>query len=126
MPKLEKLKEELRLPVSLDKTGRLITLGEFITDKERRRSLSLSDLRQEQWASIVIDRIEEQPEIPLASIGSGQIDKYRAIEEIKALSPIGEALIRAEQYAIEKLVKELMEGALSCVREEYLDKSSYV
>ena len=125
MPKLDKLKEELRLPVSLDQTGKLVSLKDFITDEERK-SLSLSDLRREQWASIVIDRIEEQPEVPLAAIGAGAIDKCRAIEEIKALSPIGEALIRAEQYAIERLVKELKEGALSFVIREDFDESSYV
>lgn len=125
MPKLEKLKEELRLPVSLDETGSLVSLKDFITDKERK-SLSLSALRREQWASIVIDRIEEQPEVPLAAIGTGEIDKCRAIEEIKALSPIGEALIRAERYAIEALVEELKEGTLSLVLKEYLAKSSYV
>ena len=48
----------------------------------------------------------------MAAIGVGEIDKERAIAEVKALSPIGRALIESEQYIIETLVEEAQKGRL--------------
>ncbi len=46
------------------------------------------------------------------SIGSGVINKERAIAEVESLTSVGQSLIEANQYFIQALIEELDHGRL--------------
>ena len=105
------LAKQLDLPVSFTPTGEMVTLREFVKNKEASY-LSLSSLTHSQRAKITAERIRDEPEVKLAMVGAEVIDKERAIAEVEAQSPVGQALIEAEQYVIEKLLEEAEKGRL--------------
>jgi hypothetical protein len=105
------LAKQLDLPISFTPSGEMVTLREFVKNKEAPY-LSLSSLTYTQRAKITAERIRREPEVKLAMVGAGVIDKERAIAEVEAETPVGQALIEAEQYVIRKLVDEAEKGRL--------------
>lgn len=105
------LAQQLDLPVSFTPSGEMVTLREFVKNKEAPY-LSLSSLTYSQRAKITAERLRRKPEVPLAMVGAGVIGKERAIDEVEAETPIGQDLIEAEQNAIRKLVDEAEKGRL--------------
>ena len=74
----------------------------------RGTSLSVSYLKPSQLAEITTVRIEQQPEVKLMVVGSGDvISKERAIAEVKAQSPIGQVIMEAQKYQIEDIIEEV-------------------
>ena len=120
MSNQELLQRELNLPVSVNKDGESVTLSEFVDEKDPL-SLSLSELNVNQWSKVVVERFRQQEDIRLAAIGGGEIDQKRAIAEVEALSPLGQALIESEQYVIETIVYESKYGRLKdLLKKEYV------
>jgi hypothetical protein len=105
------LDKQLKLPVSMTDRGEPVTLLEVVK-KGKRSFVSLSNLSLSQRAKIVVERLKAKPEVKLAVLGNGTIDKERAIAEVEAESDLGKALIESEQYVIEKLIYEAQEGRL--------------
>jgi len=114
------LAEKLELPVSFNRDGKMITLREFVVSRTKGQSngLSLSSLSTNQRAKITAERIRREPEVKLATIGAGEIDKQRAIAEVEALSPLGQTLIEAEQYIISNLLNAVENGSLKEIVKE--------
>ncbi|MGK7874436.1 MAG: hypothetical protein AB4426_14355 [Xenococcaceae cyanobacterium] len=102
--------EQLDLPVSVAPDGSQVTLRDFV--KGSTPSLFLSSLTFSQRAEITAERIRLRPEVKIAAIGVGEIDKKRAIAEIKAQSPIGKVLVEAEQILLNRLIQEAESGRL--------------
>jgi hypothetical protein len=105
----EALIQQLNLPVTFDAKGKPVTLLDFVKGVP---SLSQSSLTHSQRAKLTAERIRREPEAEIATIGSGMINKERAIAEIEAQSPIGEVLVEAEQRLINRLIKEAESGRL--------------
>ncbi len=106
------LVKELELPVTCTDEGKLVTLRDFVGNKDNNSHLSLSSLNLSQRAKIIAERLKQEPEVELAMIGTGVINKERAIAEVEAQSPVGQVLIESEQYAIERLIEEIKNGRL--------------
>ena len=90
----------------------MVTLREFVKNKTSLH-VPLSSLSYTQKAKITAERIRREPEVKLAMVGAGVIDKERAIAEVESQTPVGQALIEAEQYVIQKLIKEIEKGRLT-------------
>lgn len=105
------LKGKLELPVSFTPEGKEVSLLKFVKDKNQAY-LSLSSLNPNQKARITAERLRRKPELKLAVLGVGEIDKERAIAEVEAQTPLGLSLIEADQYVIQKLIQELEHGRL--------------
>ncbi|MDZ8065333.1 MAG: hypothetical protein RMY64_06790 [Nostoc sp. DedQUE08] len=103
--------EQLDSPVSFDYKGQQVTLRDFLKDKSKE-SLSISSLTPKQRVELTVERIKREPEVTIATIGSGVITKERAIAEIQSQTPIGQILIEAEQRLINRLIKEAESGRL--------------
>jgi len=115
------LAQELKLPVSFKPNGDMVSLGEYVVSKTNGDTgyvLALSSLSFNQRAEITAERIRQEPEVKLAAIGAGIIDKQRAIAEVKARSPLGQSLIEAEEYVIKKLIDEVENGKLKGIIKE--------
>lgn len=69
-------------------------------------TLQLSDLSLERRAELVARRLELQPQINLAMIGAGMIDKSRAIIEVKNRTKVGKLLIEIEHQMIRNLLEQ--------------------
>lgn len=69
-------------------------------------TLQLSELSLEQRADLVTKRIELQPQIDLAMIGAGVIDKSRALTEVKNKTKVGKLLIEIEHQMIRNLMEQ--------------------
>ncbi len=107
------LQEKLNLPVSCTPDGKMISLREFVKNKNKDSSiLSLSSLTPRQRANITAERLRRRSEVQLASLGAGLINKERAIAEVESLTPLGQTLIEADQYIINILIEELENGRL--------------
>ena len=111
---------ELDLPVSFSSSGEMVTLREFALHKGKAH-LSLSSLTYRQRAEITVERLRRKPEVQIAVLGAGVIDKKRAIAEVEAQSEIGQVLIEAQQYVIKELVKAATSGRLK----DFIGKSAY-
>ncbi|MCP2727477.1 hypothetical protein [Limnofasciculus baicalensis] len=103
--------KQLNLPISFTSSGEMVTLREFIKHKNDS-PVPLSSLTYTQKAQITAERIRQEPEVKLAMVGAGVIDKERAIAEVESQTPVGQALIEAEQYVIQKLIEEIKKGRL--------------
>ena len=66
----------------------------------------------EQQAELVAERIRQRPKYNMGILGLGVLDKKRAINEVRARTPIGRALIEVEQRMIERLIKRACEKDL--------------
>jgi hypothetical protein len=107
------LQEKLNLPVSCTSDGKMVSLREFVKNKNQDNSiLSLSSLAPRQRAKITAERLRRRSEVQLASLGAGLISKERAIAEVESLTPLGQSLIEADQYVIKRLIDELEHGRL--------------
>jgi hypothetical protein len=82
------------------------TLSEVVDPKVP--TLELSNLSLEQRAELVVKRLELQPQIDLAMIGAGVIDKSRAITEVKNLTKVGKLLIAIENQMIRNLIEKAL------------------
>ncbi len=111
------LQETLSLPVSLTVDGEMVALSDFVKHK-RASYLSLSSLTANQRARIVAERLRREPEVRLATVNAGTINKERAIAEVEAQTPLGQFLIEAEQYVIQKLIEEAKNGRLKDIIEQ--------
>ena len=67
----------------------------------------LSDLTLEQRAELVAKRLALQPNIELAMVGAGMIDKERALTEVRNKTKVGKLLIEIE----DQMIRNLLEGA---------------
>ena len=64
----------------------------------------LSELTLEQRAELVAKRLELQPNIELAMVGAGMIDKERALTEVRNKTKVGKLLIEIEHQMIRNLL----------------------
>ena len=96
-------KEQWGLPVSVTPDGCVVTLKAFVQAK--MPALSFSQLSPSQQSELVAARIERQSEFELAMVGAGIVDKQRAIQEVRARTPVGQTLIEIEQRMISRMVK---------------------
>jgi hypothetical protein len=95
--------EQWNLPASFTPNGKLATLREVIAPSVH--TLSLSDLTPEQTKTLVAARIEAQPKYDIMALGAGNVDKARAVAEVKAGSSLGQTLIEVEQRHLRDLVE---------------------
>jgi hypothetical protein len=96
-------RDQWELPVSLNAQGELVSLKEFAEAKTA--ALSFGQLSPAQQSELVAARIERQPEFELAMVGPGLVDKERAIQEVRARTPVGRTLIEIEQRMIARMLK---------------------
>jgi hypothetical protein len=105
------LEKALNLPVSYTLDGKLVSLREFVKNKDKDASIILlSSLTPLQRAKITVERLRAKPEFQLGFLGAGFIGKERAIAEVEALTSIGQSLIEGERYVIDALIEELESG----------------
>lgn len=71
----------------------------------------LSELTLEQRAELVAQRLALQPNIELAMIGAGIINKERAITEVKGKTKVGRLLMEIEQQMIRNLLERARKNA---------------
>ena len=69
-------------------------------------TIQLAELSLEQRADLVAKRLELQPQVDLAMIGAGVIDKSRAITEVKNRTKVGKLLIEIEHQMIRNLIEQ--------------------
>ncbi len=101
--------EQWSLPVSFNQEGAMVSLADFVA--EEVPALALSQLNLDQRAELTAKRIELQPEMEVAMVGAGLIDKKRAITEVKSQTPVGRNLIEIEQIFIKNLIEEAKQNA---------------
>jgi hypothetical protein len=101
--------EQWSLPVSIAPDGRFVTLQEFA--EGAAAALSFGQLSPPQQSELVAARIERQPMFELAMVGAGIVDKERAVQEVRARTPVGKTLIEIEQRMIARMVKRANQEA---------------
>lgn len=74
-------------------------------------TIQLAELSLEQRADLVAQRLELQPQVDLAMIGAGVIDKSRAITEVKNRTKVGKLLIEIEHQMIRNLIEKSQKAA---------------
>lgn len=99
--------EQFDLPVSFDSSGATLTLREVV--EEGKAALPLDALSPDQRVALILKRLELQPDLELAMVGAGFIDRTRALMEVKAQTEAGRALCEIE----EGVVRELLAGCCS-------------
>lgn len=104
---LESINKQLRLPVGLRADGSMVSLGEILNSDTEAQLWP--ELEAAQRADITAKRIELQPKFNLGLIGTGVINKEKAIEEIRSRSRIGMRLIDIENRLLTKLMTEIEE-----------------
>lgn len=98
--------EQLKLPVSFDAEGQLVTLQQMV-QPGGAMALSLASLTPAKRAEITAKRIEAQPKFEMAMVGAGIIDKARAIREVMAQTEIGRVLVEIEQRVIQSMLNRV-------------------
>jgi hypothetical protein len=102
----DRMQEQLRMPVTFDPAGNLMTLGEV-----RQRGCGsvprFESLSPEKQVELTVKRIEAQPAFEVAMVGGGIVGKERAIEEVKAQTDIGKVLTEIEKRTIDYLLEEV-------------------
>ena len=106
--------EQWDLPVSIDRSGRLISLREFTKTKTATlssgsRSLT-EDLTLEQQAKLVEKRLTHRPDFKVAMVGIGIVDKERAIQEVRKQTSAGRTLIAIELRTIARVIERVQGG----------------
>ena len=91
------------MPAGFRPDGQFATLKEVVDPKVP--TLSLAEVSPEQRAELVVKRIERQPDFRVTMFPAGDIDKDRAIAEVKAQSKVGRTLTEIEQRVIANLVE---------------------
>jgi hypothetical protein len=100
----------LNRPVSLTKTGDLVTLKQYVK-KELNDIILLDDLLLEQWAKVTIAQANIEFD-NLTSI-SRTIYKEQAIDGLEKLNDTGKLVIELNSYTTKMLVKEFEDGRLN-------------
>ena len=90
-------------PVAMALNGQWISLREVVENQPAR--FSLVQLTPEQQSELVAERIQQRTEYDMGILGLGVLDKKRAINEVRARTPIGCTLIEVEQRLIERLIE---------------------
>ncbi len=106
---LESIDKQLKLPVGLRSDGSMVSLGEILNSDIDAQLWP--ELEAPQRAEITAKRIELQPKFNLGLIGTGVIDKEKAIEEVRNRSRIGMRLVDIENRLLTKLMAEIEEKA---------------
>ena len=96
--------------VAMAPNGQWLSLQEVVEEEPAR--FSFIQLTPEQQAELVAERIRQRPKYDIGILGLGVLDKKRAINEVRALTPIGCTLIEVEQRMIERLIKRAYEKDL--------------
>jgi|ERR1035437_3103298 hypothetical protein len=94
---------QLDMPAGFRPDGQFATLKEVVDPNVP--TLSLAEVSPEQRAELVVKRIERQPDFKIAMFPAGDIDKARAIAEVRAQSKVGKTLTEIEQRVIANLVE---------------------
>jgi len=89
--------------------SRVATLGDVVDPSVPTKELS--ELTLEQRAELVAERLALQPNIDLAMIGAGIINKERAITEVKGKTKVGKLLMEIEQQMIRNLLEQARKKA---------------
>ncbi|MDX2042890.1 MAG: hypothetical protein SF097_16860 [Acidobacteriota bacterium] len=106
---MESIDKQLKLPVGLRSDGSMVSLGEILNSEIDAQLWP--ELEAPQRAEITAKRIELQPKFNLGLIGTGVIDKEKAIEEVRNRSRIGMRLVDIENRLLTKLMAEIEEKA---------------
>ena len=101
-------REQWDLPVAVHSDGTLVSLKDFTRTKAP--ALSFSQLSQDQQSELVAARIDQQAKFEVAMIGAGIVDKQRAIQEVRARTPVGRTLIEIEQRMINRMLNRAKQG----------------
>lgn len=97
--------EQWDLPAGFKEDGNtLATLREVVNPSIP--TLSLPDLPMEKRKKLVVERLERKPNFTINMIGSGVVDKARAIEEVKSQTPAGKVIQEIEQRVINNMLKK--------------------
>lgn len=97
-------------PVAMAPNGQWLSLREVVEEEPAR--FSFVQLTPKQQAELVAERIRQRPQYDMGILGLGILDKKRAINEVRARTPIGCTLIEVEQRMIERLIKRACEKKL--------------
>lgn len=100
--------EQWKMPVSITRDGRWITLQEFADQKIV--TLSSENLAEQlasagQEAELVEERIAHRPDFKVAMIGIGIVDQERAMQEVRKQTPAGRTLINIELRTIARVIE---------------------
>jgi hypothetical protein len=104
------IEQILNRPVSLTKSGDLVTLKQYIK-KELSNIIPLDDLSLEQWAKVTIAQIYIEFS-PITSI-SNIVTKDQAIDGLGKLNDTGKLMIELNSYTTKMLVNEFEDGRLN-------------
>ena len=97
-------------PVALSPGGQWLSLREVIEEEPAR--FSFIQLSPEQKSELVAERINRRPQFDVGVIGLGMISRQRAINEVRARTPLGRTLIDIERRMIARLIELAHEGKL--------------
>jgi hypothetical protein len=96
------------LPVGFTSSGAMVTLREATHGPDDKKpatpTLALSQLSSCQLAELTAKRIEMQPSFQIGGIGSGIVNKERAIAEVKAQTALGHNLMEIEMRVIQDVL----------------------
>jgi hypothetical protein len=96
--------EQWAMPVSLDETGNLISLKDYVSGK--RRIISFLSLSEDQRTELAAKRIESQPDYQMTVIGAGVVGRERAAEEVRARTRLGLRLAEIETRVVMHVIDE--------------------
>jgi hypothetical protein len=103
--------KQWKMPAGFHADGVTMATLEDVVDPDQPTT-QLSDLSFEKRAELVLERLNRQPQIELAMIGAGMIDKARAITEVKHHTKVGRLLIEIEHQMIKNLIEHAQKSAL--------------
>lgn len=90
---------DMNLPVAIAPNGNFVSAQDFVTRGDVQllgQMDSFKFLAPESKQALTIARIEAKPERELHFIGGDVVGKVRAIEEVKAETPLGQLLMELE------------------------------
>ncbi|PYR94994.1 MAG: hypothetical protein DMF84_03090 [Acidobacteria bacterium] len=102
--------EQWRLPAGYHRDRKGFATLRHVVDPDTP-TVDGSDLSDEQRTELTSERIKRQKRFNLGVLGTGVIDKKRALEEVQKRTAIGRALIDVEQRAIRLLREYLAQHA---------------
>jgi hypothetical protein len=96
--------DQWKMPVSFDRTGKLVSLHDYLEGD--RNALAFSSLTDDQRVELAATRIQMQPDYGVASIGAGVVTKDRAVEEVRAKTKLGRRLAQIEARVVTHLIDQ--------------------
>jgi hypothetical protein len=96
--------DQWKMPVSFDRTGKLVSLHDYLEGD--RNALAFSSLTDDQRVELAATRIQMQPDYSVASIGAGVVTKDRAVEEVRAKTKLGRRLAQIEARVVTHLIDQ--------------------